>query len=333
MICENWGSLNMTNRIMITGGAGALGSSLTNMLLARGFQVTVVDRLQKNCAWRLKGSLSNKKLDYVWKAVEDLTKEDIDGIDTIIYCSAQADRPLGLSSPRYTVFNNIMPLVHTLELVKGSKLARFLLPSSGTIFLGVPNSEMPVSEDTTPKPSNPYSASKFMEEVICQSYSRAYDFPVVVLRSGLVYGRGMRLDISIAQFIMKGLANEPMHVRSPQATRTPAHIDDVLKFWIKVIESDPTRFAGRIIHTVPGIEYSIATIAEEVKRVLGSNSEIIFGEYEHGELVNGLPVREWTVSKTASELGVNCDVTLDEGISRTIPYIEEIIGNGEALIN
>jgi len=323
----------MTDRILVTGGAGALGSSLTRMLLTHGFRVTVIDRLQPNCAWRLRGVSRNENLNYVWKAVEDMTGKDIEGIDTIIYCSAQADRPLGLSSPRYTVFNNIIPLVHILEFAKSSKSTKFLLPSSGTIFLGVPNSELPVSEYTQPKPSNPYSASKFMEEIICQSYSRAYGFPVVVLRSGLVYGRGMRLDISIAQFIMMALENKPIHVRSPQATRTPAHIDDVLKFWSLVIEADPFKFAGKIIHTVPGIEYSMVSIAETVKRVLGSSSAIIPEEYEHGELINGSPAREWTISMAAKELGVVCDVSLDEGIRRTAPYIREIMEHPESIVN
>ena len=322
----------MTGEILVTGGAGALGSSLTSMLLARGFRVTIVDRLQQNCAWRLKRVANDERLNYVWKAVEDMTEQDINGIDMVIYCSAQADRPLGISSPRYTVFNNIIPLVHILELAKSSKsIKKFLLPSSGTIFLGVPNSELPATEETIPKPSNPYSASKYMEEIVCQSYARAYGIPIVVLRSGLVYGQGMRLDISIAQFIMKALANDPINVRSPQATRTPAHIDDVLKFWSRVIEVDGSKFAGRIIHTVPGIEYSMITIAETVKRVLGSNSKIILGEYEHGEFIDGLPAREWAVSNTAGELGVVCDVSLGEGIRRTVPYIREVLEHPESI--
>jgi dTDP-glucose 4,6-dehydratase len=324
----------MTRDILVTGGAGALGSSLTSMLLARGYRVTVIDRLQRNCAWRLRNVAHNEGLGYVWKAVEDMTEKDVDGIGTIIYCNAQADRPLGISSPRYTVFNNIVPLVHLLELVKSSgSLDKFLLPASGTVFLGVPSAELPVSEDTIPKPTNPYSASKYMEEILCQSYARAYEVPVVILRSGLVYGRGMRLDISIAQFIMKALTNDPMYVRSPQTTRTPAHIDDVLKFWDRVVEADPSEVVGRIMHTVPGVEYSMTTIAETVKHVLGSSSPIILGEYEVGELVNGLPAREWTISKTASKLGVVCDVSLEEGIRRTIPYIRETMTGAESTLN
>jgi nucleoside-diphosphate-sugar epimerase len=320
--------------VLVTGGAGSLGSSLTSMLLARGYRVTVIDRLPQSCAWRLRSAECNEGLSYVWKAVEDMTERDIDGIDTIIYCNAQADRPLGVASPRYTVFNNVMPLVHILELAKSSEsLEKFLLPSSGTVFLGVPASELPVSEDSTPKPANPYSASKYMEEILCQSYARAYKVPVVILRSGLVYGQGMRLDISIAQFIVKALTNDPIYVRSPKTTRTPAHIDDVLKFWDRVVEADHSKVVGRIIHTVPGLEYSMVTIAETIKDVLGSSSPVILGEYEVGELVSDLPAREWTISKTASELGVVCDVSLEDGIRRTIPYIQEAMTHAESAIN
>jgi nucleoside-diphosphate-sugar epimerase len=320
--------------VLVTGGAGALGSSLASMLLTQGYRVTVVDRLPQNCAWRLRDVEHDEGLSYVWKAVEDLTPRDVDGIRMLIYCNAQADRPLGISSPRYTVFNNIMPLIHILELVKNSEsLEKFLLPSSGTVFLGVPSSELPVSEETVPKPANPYSASKYMEEIICQSYARAYEVPAVILRSGLVYGQGMRLDISVAQFIMRGLCNDPIHVRSPLTTRTPAHIDDVVKFWDRVVTADPSEVAGRIIHTVPGVEYSMIAVAETVKHVLDSSSPIVLGEYEHGELINGLPAREWTISKTASELGVVCDVPLDEGIRRTTPYIQETIAHPKSFLD
>jgi nucleoside-diphosphate-sugar epimerase len=229
------------------------------------------------------------------------------------------------------VFNNTLPLVHVLELVKDSEsLQKFLLPSSGTIFLGVSDSELPVHEDTVPRPANPYSASKYMEEIVCQSYARAYGVPVVILRSGLVYGQGMRLDISIAQFIMKALRNAPMIVRSPKSTRTPAHIDDVLKFWDRVVEADCSEVVGKVIHTVPGIEHSMLTIAETVKNVLGSTSEIVCGKYEPGELINGSPAREWTISKTASELGVKCDVCIEEGIRRTVPFIRNSIIHPES---
>jgi nucleoside-diphosphate-sugar epimerase len=238
---------------------------------------------------------------------------------------------LGISSPRYTIFNNTLPLVHILELAKASdSLEKFLLPSSGTVFLGVQSSELPVDEDTVPKPANPYSASKYMQEVLCQSYARAYEVPVIILRSGLVYGRGMRLDISIAQFIIEALTNAPIYVRSPQATRTPAHIEDVLKFWDRIIEADRSEVVGKIVHTVPGIEYSMVTIAETIKRVLGSTSPIILGEYELGEFIDGSPAREWTISKTASELGVVCNISLEEGIRRTIPYIQETMTHAES---
>ncbi|MDH5481793.1 MAG: NAD-dependent epimerase/dehydratase family protein [Candidatus Bathyarchaeota archaeon] len=69
----------ITRNILVTGGAGALSSSLTGMLLARGYRVTAIDRLPQNCAWRLRDVARNERLSYVWKAVEDMTEKDIEG--------------------------------------------------------------------------------------------------------------------------------------------------------------------------------------------------------------------------------------------------------------
>jgi len=223
-------------KVLVDGGAGSLGSSLTKMCLDMGFSVRVLDVVQKDKAFNLKEIMD--QIDYRWKSVEDISKEDVEDVQVFIHCCAQADRPLGLSSPLYTIHKNTMELACVLEACRKANLQKFIYPSSGTIFTGVPSYLQPVTERTTPVPMNPYSATKYMDGVLCGSYHRCFGVPIVILRSGLVYGDGMRLDISIAQFIMKALRGEKIYVRSPKATRTPTHVEDVLLYWKKILELD-----------------------------------------------------------------------------------------------
>ena len=307
-------------KAVVTGGAGSLGSSLTKLLTDKGWNVHVYDVLQVNRAWRLKDIMD--QVTYHWKSIHDVNKRDFEGLDLVAHCAAQPDRPLGLTSPLYTMDLNVMGLTRVLEACKDSGIQKFLFPGSGTTFTGVPEDELPVTEDTVPRPTNPYSASKYAAEILCHTYRKCYQVPTVTLRSGIVYGAGMRLDISIAQFIIKALRNQTVNVRSPYATRTPTHIDDVLLYWDAIIEAEPERVVGGTFHSVFGKEYTILDIANTVVNVVGS-VEVVPSEYEKGELVNGKPVREWTTSTKDEYLGVHPKIDLSEGIEKTVPYIKE----------
>lgn len=307
-------------RAIITGGAGALGSSLAKLLVSKGCKVHLYDIVRVDEAWRLRDIID--QVEYHWQGIHDMTKADFKEGDLVCPCAAQADRPLGLTSPYTTLWINIMGLTRTLDACKNSKIDRFLYPGSGTTFTGIPVNELPVTEEAIPRPTNPYSASKYMAEVLVDTYRRCYGLPSVLLRSGLVYGAGMRLDISIAQFIMKAISNKSFYVRSPNATRTPTHVDDVLLYWDAIIEADAEKVVGKVFHSVYGKEYSIIDIAKTVTDVVGAGQATPHeAQYEGGEFIEGKPVREWTISTKDDYLGVTPAIDLEEGISRTIPYI------------
>ena len=307
-------------KALITGGAGTLGSSLAKMLLKKDYEVHVYDVRQIDEAPKLKPVINRVK--YHWKAVHDITEDDLEGVELVAHCAAQPDRPLGIASPIYTLDMNIMGLASVLEASRCCEtLKKFLFPGSGTIFSGVPYDQLPVTEDSIPQPTNPYSASKYMGEILCDTYRRCYGIPTVILRSGLVYGEGMRLDISIAQFIIKALQDKEFMVRSPHATRTPSHIDDVLLFWNAVIDLEPGLVVGKVFHSVYGKEYSIIDIARTVTKVVGKGLARPSKEYEDGEF----GAREWTTTTKQDELQVYCKVDLEEGIRRTIQYIKEAV--------
>lgn len=302
-------------KALITGGAGALGSSLAAILLGKGYEVAVMDIIPKHNAYKLRSVLD--QITYYWKSCDDLKAENLEGVDLVAHCAAQPDRPLGITSPLYTVHKNTMELATVLEACRNTSVQKVLYPGSGTIFLGVPPEKQPITEDTRPRPTNPYSASKYMDEILCESYRLCYGVPTVILRSGLVYGAGMRLDISVAQFIIKALRNETITVRSPLTTRTPTHIEDVLKYWDAVIEKDPDEVVGQIFHSVLGKEYTMLQIAQIVKETLISQSAIVEAPYELGEVMGEKPLRQWTTSTKDELLGVKPTIELPQGIKKT----------------
>jgi len=311
--------------ILVTGGAGELGSSLTKEFLSMGFKVKIMEIVPREFAWRLRGV---EDVEYVWKSVHDIVPKDLEGIDIVTQCDAQPDRPLGISSPTFTLYHNLESPIKLLEAVARSKKKPWILyPGSGTIFLGVPHENQPITEGTEPKPTNAYSWSKWAAEELHRTYSRKYNIPSTITRSGFVYGPGARLDISIMKWILRSLKHKDLYVRSPEASRTPAYAPDVVEGWKKLIEvgiDDLGKVNGLTLHFVDSKEYLMKDIADIVVTTLNSNSKIIPVAYEIGETLNGKPVRQWEKNVLAKKiLGWEARTKLEDGIKNVAKWLNE----------
>lgn len=306
-------------KVLITGGAGALGSGLAKGFLDRDFDVTVLDIIRKDEAWRLLDFMS--KIKYEWKSVQDITRKNIKGYDIVVNACAQPDRPLGLTSPRLTFYQNIQSTINILECCRKTDIDLFIYPGSGTILIG--NSQIPTTEKALPKPLNPYSASKYSAEVLTQMYYRCYGIPTISLRSGIVYGPRMRTDMSIFQFLYKAIKGKNIVVRSPETTRTPAYLDDVVEGWFEVI-NNKEKLIGKVLHIVGDEEFKMIEVAKKASKVMGSKNQIIRGEYEPGEKINGEPVRECISNEKAKEiLDWKPKTSLKQGLQKTGIWIKE----------
>lgn len=312
-------------KILITGGAGELGSCLIKEFLLK-YEVKIMEIIPKEFAWRLKGV---ENLDYIWKSTFDITDEDLEGMDIVIQCDAQPDRPLGISSPTFTLYHNLLsPITLLKKVTKMKKKPWLIYPSSGTIFLGVPYEEQPITEQTNPRPTNVYSWSKWAAEELYRTYGRQYGIPYTITRSGFVYGPGARLDISIMRWILRTLHNKDILVRSPEATRTPCFAPDVVEAWKLLVEKglkDLDLVNKLTLHFVDSYEYTMIQIANKVKETLvPSHSKIIPSEYEPGEWVNGKPVRQHEVNKLSKEvLRWEPKFSLEDGIKKTAEWLKK----------
>ncbi len=313
-------------KALVAGGAGVLGSAITKLLLQKDYDVEVMEILQQDQAYRLKPVMP--VIQYTWKSIHDLHTRDLQGVDLFVLCAAQPDRPFALTSPRTTMWMNVMGLTQVLEVCRHSfDLQKFLFPSSGSTFIGVPPCELPCKEDSHPAPTNPYSASKYMCEILTQTYHRAFAVPSVIIRSGIVYGPDMRLDVSIAQFTKKAYRDQKFSVRSPYATRTPTFVDDVMLYWDAIIDAPPEEVVGQTFHSVYGNEWAVIDIARMICKIVGQGEPVADDYYEEGESIHGQNAREWMVSTKDEQLGVKPQFNLERGLARSVAYINKRINS------
>ena len=314
-----------------------LGSSLSELFLKLGDEVIVTDITRIDECWRLteKGILD--QVDYKWKASQDISQEDLDGVDLVIDCAIGfPDRPFGNESPRTAIGANLDPAVGLLEsLRKLTSPPPVIYPSSFNALYGTRGL---YDEDTPVNPTSIYGWTKAAVEQLYRTYHHSFGIPVIITRVGSSYGEMMRTDELIAKLIISNLQNREFSLRSPYSKRLWTYLGDVISMYEAIVKKSDyghdVGFLNKIesrnsIINVAGNEgdeiLNNVEIARLVGEVMDSQSNVTLNNYyEPGEMINGLPV-EFTVNAEWSRnlIGKAPEHTLREGFKRTADWFRE----------
>jgi UDP-glucuronate 4-epimerase len=229
----------VNKNILVTGGAGFIGSHLVDRLLAeKCWNVTVVDDLNDFYSPDIKRSnISNSVQDPSFKFVEcDIRDADRlasvfeqADFDVIVHLAARAGVRPSLLEPKLYVETNINGTMNLLELSRQFGVKQFVFGSSSSVY-GI-NCKVPFSEDDRIcQPISPYAATKAAGELLCHTYSHLYDIRTVCLRFFTVYGARQRPDLAIHKFTKQIMAGRPIQVFGDGTTRRDyTYIDDIIQ--------------------------------------------------------------------------------------------------------
>lgn len=297
----------MSRKVVVTGGAGFIGSHLTDALVAQGHAVCVVDNL-------VAGKLEQINLEakFVRRDVRDIRAlvEAFSGIDTVFHLAALPRVPRSIEDPVGTRQVNLYGTMNVLAVAQAAGVRRVIFASSSSVY-GDPVS-LPVCEDAPLNPLSPYAEQKRDAEVACRIWSQLNRVQTVCLRFFNVYGR--RLDPSgpyalvIGKFISQRLHDEPLTVCGDgEQSRDFTHVCDVVRAGVTAMDI-PDEFAqGTAINIGCGKPVAVNRIAELIG---GSNWPVVH-----------LPVRKGEPRRT------HADITLARQILEwepTIPIEEGI---------
>lgn len=309
-------------KALILGAAGVLGSALAEKFLNMGMRVYCLDVCRFNEAWRLSEVVQDVK--YIWKASNDLSTDDLRGMDVIIDAGlGVADRPLGNSSPSYTVTANLYPSLRLLEAIRhlSSKKPVVIYPSSFNTLYGHANGSK-YSPKMLPNPSSLYGWTKAAVELLYTTYYKAHGVPCIITRVGSGYGPRMRSDELPARLIIDILNNKELVIRSPGAKRLWTYIDDIIDFYGKLVDN-LTTYTGQTLHCAGNVGDTIVTntsLARLIARISKKRVRIKPDIYEPGELVDGKPV-SFDVDPQSSLWKPR--FTLTEGMAKTYAWFEK----------
>ena len=315
------------NNILVTGGAGFIGSHLVDRLLADdGARVTVVDNFndfydpaikRANIAPHLlRGSFELVEADIAdSRAMSDLFARS--GFDCVVHLAARAGIRPSLENPLAYEETNVRGTFVLLEAARRTEVPKFIFGSSSSVY-GV-NSKVPFSEDDPlANPISPYAATKIAGEAACHVYSHLYGLQVVCLRFFTVYGARQRPDLAIHKFARLISRGEPVPVFGDGTTRRDyTYIDEIIAGVVAAMRYDQSRF--EVFNLGESQTVELRRLVELLERALGKRAIIDHRPQQPGDV----PITFADVSKARLLLGYDSRTSIETGIARFVDWFKK----------
>jgi UDP-glucuronate 4-epimerase len=314
----------VTKNILITGGAGFIGSHLADTLIAEGgWQITVVDDMNDFYPPEIKRANlagARTQLNLECFELDVRNAQELGGVfagrkfDCIVHLAARAGVRPSLLEPKLYSETNINGTLNLLELARMHGVKQFVFGSSSSVY-GI-NGKVPFSEDDRiHQPISPYAATKAAGELMCHTYSHLYDIRTVCLRFFTVYGARQRPDLAIHKFTKLITEGRPIQVFGDGTTRRDyTYIDDIIQGVRASMDYDGS------IHEVFNLGESetteLARLIELVEQNLGLKAIIDRQPMQPGDV----PVTFADISKARRLLGYSPTTKIEDGIPKFIEW-------------
>ena len=316
-------------RVLITGGAGFVGSHLADALLAAGHEVTAFDNLSTGSIDNIEHLKTHPRFRYTIESVqnEPVLAEQIDRCDVVFHLAAAVGVKKIVEEPVHTIENN----VHGTEVVlrHANKKKRLVVVASTSEVYGK-SVDVPFREDAdlvmgpTSKHRWAYACSKAIDEFLALAYFKEKKLPVIVIRLFNTVGPRQtgQYGMVIPTFVRQALAGQPITVFGDGTQRRSfTYVGDVVDGLIGLM-NEP-RAVGQVFNIGNGEEISMRALAEKVKAMTESRSDIVTIPYDQAYEAGfeDMPRRVPDISKIRGMVGYEPKVHLDEILTRVIDYV------------
>jgi nucleoside-diphosphate-sugar epimerase len=308
-------------KVLVTGGAGFIGSHLAEALCQRGAKVIVLDNLslgdRANLAWKKSGD----ELDLVVGDVADreLVRKVIQGCDWVFHEAALPSVPLSVDKPWETNQQNLDAALDLLIAARDAKVKRFLFASSSAIY---GDGGAPLKRETDlPNPLSPYALQKYGAEKYAQLFHQLYGLETVCFRYFNVFGPRQSFNSPysgvIAKFCVSMLKGEtPTIFGDGLQSRDFVAIRNVVQANLLGAEGPAEKVAGKVFNVGCGTSINLLDLVEEINRQTGQAIRPNFAPPRAGDVRNS----QADISKAVDELGYRVLTSWQEGLRETLDF-------------
>jgi len=292
--------------VLVTGGAGFVGSNLVDELLARDLKVRVIDIFATGSRKNL-----NPRAELIEADIRDgeAIRPAFEGIDCVFHVAALPRIPLSIAQPVETHMTNVVGTLNVLIAARDARVRRFIYSGSSSVYGD--QAVMPLVETMTPNPLNPYALQKYVGEQYTRMFHRLFAMETLTLRYFNVYGPRMASEGAyvtvVSAFLAARKRAEPMQIHGDgEQTRDFTHVSDIVA--ANVLAMDASVADGRAINVGAGHNVSVNRIAELI------GGPRIYMEGRAGDMRH----TRADTTQASRILGWHSRVTIEEGIGRLL---------------
>lgn len=312
-------------KILVTGGAGFIGSNIVEKLLKLDFQVRVIDNLSSGKQENIDIFTHHPNYEFVLGDIRDFETctEVCKDMDAVCHQAAMGSVPRSVQFPIPTNENNIDGYLNILFAAKEAGIKRFVYASSSSVYGDEPN--LPKVEDKIGKPLSPYAVTKFTNEVYADVFAKTYGMEMIGFRYFNIFGPRQDPNGQYAAVIplfVKALLNDeaPFINGDGEQSRDFTYVTNAVQANILGLTTDNSNAFNQVFNIALGERFTINQMYQSICDLLGKNIKAIHREPRAGDIRDSLA----DISKAKSLLGYLPTHNFNQGLPLTIDYFKRI---------
>ena len=319
--------LNPNYHILVTGGAGFIGSNLCEALISNGNKVSCLDNFATGKRKNIAPLLSNKNFKLIEGDIRKLgdCQEACKDVDYVLHQAALGSVPRSINDPITSNDVNVSGFLNMLVAARDAKVKRFTYAASSSTYGDSKN--MPKVEDVIGKPLSPYAITKYVNELYADIFSKTYGLETIGLRYFNVFGRKQDPNGAYAavipKFVMQLMQHEsPIINGDGSFSRDFTYIDNVIEMNIRAIASKNIKAINTVYNTAYGERTTLNELVMLLKEYLSEfDSEIaniatIYGPTRQGDVPHSLA----SIDKAKKLLGYNPQFDIKTGLKEAVSW-------------
>lgn len=312
-------------KILVTGGAGFIGSNLCEELVKKGNYVVCLDNFSTGRIENIQGLLDNNRFKLIEGDIRNLDTclKAVNGVDVVFHEAALGSIPRSIDDPITTNAVNISDFLNMLVAAKNAKIDRFIFAASSSAYGD--NETIPKVEDTIGKPLSPYALTKYVDELYAHVFSITYGLKYIGIRYFNVFGRRQDPNSAYAAviplFIKKILKHEqPIINGDGSNSRDFTYIDNIIHINMLALETLSPKAFNQIYNGAGGENTSVLELEQLITKNLSAYDNCIdcivpiFGPNRIGDIKHS----KASISKAKELLGYTPVCTFEDGLKKTI---------------
>ncbi|WP_096190291.1 SDR family NAD(P)-dependent oxidoreductase [Evansella halocellulosilytica] len=309
-------------KVIVTGGAGFIGSHVVDLLIERGKDVIVIDNMSSGKIENIEQHKSIHLYEYDINddRLKDVFADHID-VEGLIHLAAQSKVTPSVEDPNYDAKININGTIHLLELCRKHGVQNVVYASSAAVYGHTET--LPIVEETTVQPLSPYGVSKYAGEEYVKAFGRLYEMNVHALRFANVYGprQSAETEAGVITIFIEQLMSgaQPVIFGDGEQTRDFVYVEDVAKAVMSCLLDASSERIDRVYNVSTGYETSINNLLQEMCKVLQIDFSPQYKEERPGDIKESYLAND----RLRTDYKWEPNVALPEGILKTINYYRE----------